>query len=163
MRRSLLRRLRDWDESGITLLELLISISLGAILVGALTVALITSLRTIGATGVRYTESHDAQLATTYFASDASSTSSSGLSTTNTVTCADPSDHAAASTIASFEWSDANANSITSDWLIEGTRLIRRYCHNSRLQSSLTMGRDIARRSPRPRPPQEPIPTGQRP
>jgi prepilin-type N-terminal cleavage/methylation domain-containing protein len=68
----ILRRIRR-DESGLTLIELLLAIVLLSIIIVPLAGALISFFRNTNATTNRLTESHDEQIAAAYFAQDVQS------------------------------------------------------------------------------------------
>jgi prepilin-type N-terminal cleavage/methylation domain-containing protein len=58
------------DESGFTLVELMVSMVIVTLLIGAIGSALIVSLRTTDVTNKRMSESHDVQIISTYLAND---------------------------------------------------------------------------------------------
>jgi len=58
------------DERGVTLIELLVAVTLLAIIIAPLTNAFIVFLRNTDATNERLAASHDAQIAAAYFAQD---------------------------------------------------------------------------------------------
>jgi len=61
---------RSRDDSGFTLVELLISIVILGIIAGPLAGVVLSYLKNTGATSARMSESHDAQMAAAYFAQD---------------------------------------------------------------------------------------------
>lgn len=61
------------DDRGVTLIELLVAVTLLAIVIAPLTNAMITYLRNTEATNDRLAASHDAQIAAAYFAQDVES------------------------------------------------------------------------------------------
>jgi prepilin-type N-terminal cleavage/methylation domain-containing protein len=66
-------RLPERDDRGVTLVELLVTVTLLVIIIVPLTNAMITYLRNTKATNDRLAVSHDAQIATAYFAQDVQS------------------------------------------------------------------------------------------
>jgi prepilin-type N-terminal cleavage/methylation domain-containing protein len=63
------------DDEGFTLVEILISMSILAILIAAVGGAMIISLRTSDVTNARFAQSHDVQIASAYVANDVQSAS----------------------------------------------------------------------------------------
>lgn len=72
--RSRRRALRPGDDRGVTLIELVVTIVILAIVIGPLTAAVIIYLRNTDATADRMAESHDAQIAAAYFEYDVQNT-----------------------------------------------------------------------------------------
>jgi prepilin-type N-terminal cleavage/methylation domain-containing protein len=64
------------DESGFTLVELVIGIAITGLLISAISSALFVALRTTEVTNKRMAESHDVQIASAYLANDVQSASS---------------------------------------------------------------------------------------
>jgi prepilin-type N-terminal cleavage/methylation domain-containing protein len=64
------------DESGFTLVELIIGVAIVGLLMTAIASALIVSLRTTGVTNSRLAESHDVQISSSYLANDMQSSAS---------------------------------------------------------------------------------------
>jgi prepilin-type N-terminal cleavage/methylation domain-containing protein len=62
------------DDRGMTLIEVLLAVTLMAIIIGALANAMILFSRNTDATTSRLTESHDVQIAAAYFAQDVEAT-----------------------------------------------------------------------------------------
>lgn len=107
------------DESGFTLVELLVASTAVAILMAALGAALVIGLRTTDDTNQRLRESHDAQMAASWFVPDVHS---AGAVTVSQPTCA------ASSPVATFEWTDQGAAS-RATYVLEtagGERRLRR-------------------------------------
>jgi prepilin-type N-terminal cleavage/methylation domain-containing protein len=69
-------------DDGFTLVEVLISIAILGILVGAISSALFVALRTTGSADVRLTESNDELFAATYFSDDVQGAKSVAIATT---------------------------------------------------------------------------------
>lgn len=61
------------DEKGVTLIELLVAVTILAVIIAPLTNAMITYMRNTKATNDRLAASHDAQIAAAYFAQDVQS------------------------------------------------------------------------------------------
>lgn len=79
---TMIRFPRLRDEDGFTLIEMLVGMVILVIIMGSIGGALIVGLKTTDQTTVRFSESHDAQIAAAYLANDVQS----ALSITNT-TC----------------------------------------------------------------------------
>jgi prepilin-type N-terminal cleavage/methylation domain-containing protein len=94
--RHLINRLRD-DSSGFTLIELLMASVISAVITAVIAAALIVSLKTIGGTQGRLSDSHDAQIGQSYFTTDAQSADLVDTSATDT-TCG------GASPLLRFRW-----------------------------------------------------------
>jgi prepilin-type N-terminal cleavage/methylation domain-containing protein len=69
---TLVRRIED-DDAGFTLIELIITIFMLGVVIAPLTAIVILQLKNTDTTSARMSESHDAQLATSYFAQDVQS------------------------------------------------------------------------------------------
>jgi prepilin-type N-terminal cleavage/methylation domain-containing protein len=67
------RRSGSRDDAGFTLVELLVTIVVLGIIIAPLSAVILTYLKNTDATTARMSESHDAQLATSYFAQDVQS------------------------------------------------------------------------------------------
>jgi prepilin-type N-terminal cleavage/methylation domain-containing protein len=78
---SRMRRLAD-DDGGFTLIELIITIFMLGVVVAPLTAIVILQLKNTDATSARMSESHDAQLAASYFGQDVQAVGVRGAYTT---------------------------------------------------------------------------------
>jgi len=78
---------RDRTEAAFTLIELVVAVSLLTVVMGALAGVYIILLRLAPAPGSAYSESHDAQVASTFWPTDVQS--AEDVSTTDT-SCSDP-------------------------------------------------------------------------
>src|SRR5947209_6522111 len=91
-------------EAGFTLIEVLIALSLTAVIVGALAEALIVGVRTSDGTSQRLALSHDAEISARWFASDASS------SDTVTTAASSCSDGVSSTPVVQFQWTEHTPN-----------------------------------------------------
>lgn len=123
--------MRRGDE-GFTLVELLVAIVLLGIVAGAITSALIVGLRTTDGTNERLTESHNAQMASTFFAHDVASAGHVSLTDT---ACS-----GGATVVVRFAWSEYTTAAGTAvpkvaSYVVEqdaaGKRLVRRLCEGA--------------------------------
>ena len=139
LRRWMQNRLSQ-DESGFTLVELLMAIVISGIIVGGLASAFLVGVKTTSAATTRLDESHDAQLASAYFVADASSAASFSQTAPAAGSCA-----AGLSNVVSFQWTDSGvAKSVY--YVITGSpsQLVRRYCQNDVLSSDVTLVKNLA-------------------
>jgi type II secretory pathway pseudopilin PulG len=126
-------RLPKRDERGFTIVELLIAITIEAVLVAALGTALITTLK--GGTSVDQSldRSSDARIAAFYIVSDAKNSSGPEVSlATSTCTDAHPPVTGTATPIVEFESTSTSSAGVDTahvvDYLLVGTSLLRREC-----------------------------------
>ena len=113
------------NDAGFTLVELTISILIISVVVPAIGGALIFGLKTFGTTSQRLGESHDLQLAASYFASDVQSAKAVSLT-------ADPSCPVSGSVVVTFTWTDATLGSevvtYETQTVAGGRQLVRHLC-----------------------------------
>ena len=151
-----MRRLRQTlpslrsDDGGFTLVELIITIFVLGVVVAPVSAILIFNLRNSGATVARMNESHDAQLAASYFAEDVQAVGVRGaytsttqpsflqsIETTVTATGGLYPCGTAGEAVVRFAWddfSDATPTSRTQKrvaYVVDGTELHRIECANS--------------------------------
>jgi prepilin-type N-terminal cleavage/methylation domain-containing protein len=119
---------RPADE-GFTLVELMVAVAILGIVMGAITAATIVGLRTTDETSTRLSESHNAQMASTFFAHDVASASDVSLTDT---ACS-----GGATVVVRFAWSEYTTAAGTSvpkvaSYVVEHDaaekRLVRRLC-----------------------------------
>jgi prepilin-type N-terminal cleavage/methylation domain-containing protein len=128
------------NDAGFTLVELLVSIVIEAIIVGALGMAFVGILKGSASVNQSLSRSGDARIAAAYLISDARNSSGPEVSLT-TSTCADPSPPVAgASLIVQFAYKTTAALSGTTvpdvvDYLLASNKLTRRECKNAALVS----------------------------
>src|SRR4051794_40549540 len=147
MMRSL-GRLRE-DISGFTLIELLMASVISAVITAVIAAALIVSMKTIGGTQGRLSDSHDAQIGQDYFTTDAQSADVVDSSASDT-TCG------GASPLLRFRWTSRASNPPTDYELVSyrlltvGTehQLIRQTCSGTSFtgltpNQTLVLGHDI--------------------
>jgi prepilin-type N-terminal cleavage/methylation domain-containing protein len=130
---------------GFTLTELLVVLTISSIIMAAISSAFIVGARTEADAYTRLQESHDGQLATAYFVSDA--TSARYFSKTLTPPGSDCPDFGA-DDVALFEWMDvATTPPIKKDafYGVAGspTQLIRRYCEADVVQTEVILARNL--------------------
>lgn len=75
------RKPRREPDSGFTLVELLVSVSITGVIALVIAACIIVGLKTTNATATRLAESHDAQILSTYLVADVQSVSETGYST----------------------------------------------------------------------------------
>lgn len=150
------RHLRGARDSGLTLVELIIAMTLTLILSGVLVSAIITSLRVASATSDNLKSSVDIRLVSSYLARDAQGaggtdpntvqkSAKSGVSNT-------PGDwggceRAGATMVVRFSWVDhvdiRTQHDITVTWSISGSDLYRQYCEDGVVKYNLRLGRTL--------------------
>ena len=128
---SRVRRVRWRDDSGVTLVEMLIVITVVSIITVPLTAAVIITLRTTGAASLRLTQSHDRQLLEVYFPRDVASATSTPQVDVNG-TCAGKTSKVV------LKWTGVPAVSgvpattvqqnYEADYVVEGANLVRYLC-----------------------------------
>ncbi len=138
------------DESGLTLVELVVTCIVQSMIVGAIATSFFLFVHAQDSTKKRLGKSHDAQLAATHFATDAQAVSGPEVSLNDTTSCADPSPPVTGSLspVARFTWSvTAGAGTTTSDtinYVRTGGSLMRRYCRAGTLVDDIIVGSNIA-------------------
>lgn len=123
LRRAVAARLHS--EDGLSLSEMLVTITISSVVVGAIAAAFIVGTRTSVSANTRLRESHDAQMLNTYFSPDAHNASS--FAATGMTGCAvNPGE----STVAQFGWTDGAAEKRVFYLRPSATspELVRRYC-----------------------------------
>ena len=95
---------RTQRDSGFTLIELAVAVSILGVVMGALVGVFVALLRLAPTTGSSFSESHDAQLAASYWVTDVQSADSVS---TGSRTC--PASPAGTTPVVSFQWSSAGA------------------------------------------------------
>jgi prepilin-type N-terminal cleavage/methylation domain-containing protein len=126
------------DDRGFTLVELLVAIVILGVVVAAISASIIVGLKTTDRTSQRLAESHDAQMVSSFFATDVESATDVSLTDT---ACSGGS-----TVVVRFSWTESDSPSTTVDhvasYVIEqdpaGTpgaekRLVRRSCLGSGL------------------------------
>ncbi len=126
-----MRRFHD-DEGGFTLPELIMSIALLMIIAAPLMLSFVTSVRYIGKTDEKFTDTRGGLLTATYFPSDVASA--------DTITLNDPAPCGGTGTgltpVVSFNWSDTSVPATYEvSWILDSSnatnkRLLRKYCVN---------------------------------
>jgi prepilin-type N-terminal cleavage/methylation domain-containing protein len=113
------------NDDGFTLVELTISILIMSVVVVVIGGALIFGLKTFGSTSQRLSESHDLQLAASYFAPDVASAKTVSLT-------ADPSCPVSGSVVVTLQWTDPTAGnevvSYVAQTITGGKQLVRHLC-----------------------------------
>ena len=162
---SILQRLRcrpRHDDTGITLVEVIIGMVILVGITGATVTALLVSLNAQSSTHQRVAESNDAQFISGYLVRDGQAAGGSrpefgtvdptlGVSLTDPAECADSS----ADLLVRFKWKDRAVVPGTPPTSVFTTRvanyyfvpatneLVRRVCENGTLQSTVVLGRNI--------------------
>jgi prepilin-type N-terminal cleavage/methylation domain-containing protein len=113
-------------EDGFTLIELLVAIVILGAIVGAIGTSIVVGLRTTDTTTQRLSESHDAQMATSWFGSDVQS---AGDVTLNAVDAC-----SGGTALVALSWTDAGIAKVAS-YFVRTTsaekQLVRAYCAGS--------------------------------
>ena len=145
------------DDSGFTLVELMVAIVVGMIILGAIGFGLTTFAQASTPTTRRVLKSRDANLAATFIVKDAVNTSGSGISTSDTTTCPDATytsgkmaTPTSLTAVVRFTWtvttSALAAQTDNVNYVLaldkDGTShtLLRRYCVNGSLISDTYVG-----------------------
>jgi prepilin-type N-terminal cleavage/methylation domain-containing protein len=115
-------------EEGFTLVELILTIVIGSIVMGAISASIVVGLRTSDTTQTRLSESHDAQMTAAYFVGDVHS---SDYITLADIGCV----QAGESRVVTLEWYDGTyvrtaAYFVHTDAGSGERRLSRRMCSN---------------------------------
>jgi prepilin-type N-terminal cleavage/methylation domain-containing protein len=159
-----LRRVAD-DDSGFTLIELIITIFMLGIVVAPLTAIVILQLKNSNTTSARMSESHDAQLANSYFAQDVQAVGVRGPYTTTAEPALIESIETNAppgggyyqcgpagtpNAVVRLAWDDYEGAADTTRvqkrvaYVVEGSELHRLECHGSAaVVSDLTIAHDL--------------------
>jgi Tfp pilus assembly protein PilV len=138
------------DEAGFTLVEVLVTIVVQTMIVGALAGAFVVFVRAHDSSKQRFQKSHDAQMAATYFVTDAQAASGPEVSLSDTMSCPDPSPPVSGTLtpVARFTWSVSAAAGTTTtstiNYVKAGTALMRRYCRGGTLIDDTVVGSNIA-------------------
>ncbi len=138
------------DESGFTLVELLVTCVVQSMIVAAIASSFFLFAKAQDSTKKRLLKTTDAQLAATYFITDAQAVSGPEVSLSDTTSCADPSPPVTGtlSPVARFTWSvTAGAGTTTTDtinYVRTGSSLMRRYCQAGTLVDDTIVGSNIA-------------------
>lgn len=118
--------MRARREEGFTLVELMVAVTILAIITGVIAAAMMVSFRTTDEANDRLARAHDVQISTSAFASDVQS-ADTVLIGAGTPACGAAAD-------LSFVWTDPNAAPApvvnVASYRIEGTRLLRTYCRS---------------------------------
>jgi prepilin-type N-terminal cleavage/methylation domain-containing protein len=92
------------DESGFTLVELLVAMAILGIIIPAIGAALISIIHNTNATNQRFAESHDAQITAAYFANDVQSVAVTGTVTPGSASYDTACDRAGDTSLIEFKW-----------------------------------------------------------
>jgi prepilin-type N-terminal cleavage/methylation domain-containing protein len=124
------------DERGFTLVELMMAIALLMIITAPLMLAFATSIRYIGKTDQKFTDTRGGLLSAAYFSSDVANANIITLN--DAVPCGGAG--AGLTAVVSFNWSDPSAGvgaatNNESSWVVDASnasnvRLLRKYCAN---------------------------------
>lgn len=118
--------LRSRTESGLTLIELMVAITISTMIVGVLASASIIFMRHSFDSDRAYDDQNSVQLLTSVFVADAQSATS--VVTNDNAPCG-----AAGPALVTFSWADAGTT-IAASWFVENTAgrlaLVRRRCTN---------------------------------
>jgi type II secretory pathway pseudopilin PulG len=112
-------------ESGFTLIELILTMSMLTIIVGAIAATVIVGLRDATGVDTRLSESHDAQRASEYFVNDAQSAAGVTLNTNDS--CAD-----LTPPLVTFTWADSGVANVAT-YEVKAGALHRRFCQGGAL------------------------------
>jgi Tfp pilus assembly protein FimT len=150
------RTRRGSDETGVTLVELLVAIVVTAVILAALTTAFFVTSHNESSVQERLTKSHDAQLAASYIVADAQNTSGTDVSLVDTATCSDanPPVSGPLTPLVRLNWTDTSSLSSvqkTANYVLTpnplpqtGNTIMRRYCENRALVSDQIVGHSVA-------------------
>lgn len=149
--KELVRKIRGrltQNESGFTLPELLMTVVISSIIVGALASGFLVSTHAATASKQRLDRSHDAQQASTYFLSDAQNADYFSATTVKAPAMGSCPDFGA-SNVAVFEWTDAG---IRKNALYGTTgspaALVRRYCEAGVKQNDVSLVKNVGSPAP---------------
>lgn len=125
------------DESGITLVELLVSVVILSMITGALGMAFVTGIKAWGPTSSRVLESNDAQVIASYLVRDAQSAGGTNVQTlkregnlgvfSNASSCTGP----AGDVVVQFAWQDRpSTDRIVANYFLDSAtdELVRKTC-----------------------------------
>jgi prepilin-type N-terminal cleavage/methylation domain-containing protein len=149
----------DTSEEGFTLTELLVVIAVTSIITTVLASSFIIGIGTARSANTRLQESHDAQLASTYFGADVASATQ--VSTTESPRCSNGTDgtdgtdgtrgtdRTKPTTVALFEWTDPGAPKVGRAayyYVLTGPplELRRRYCEGTELMSDVSISKNLS-------------------
>lgn len=130
------------DDAGVTLIELLITITILGVIIGALGGGLIVAFRFTGETKNRLATSHDAQITAAYFAADMASAETVGTG----LSCGSE-----GTPVMSMEWTDPGSDASDTDDDVEitvsyvvvqesgETQVVRRLCEDGVEDSTAIM------------------------
>jgi len=122
------------NERGFTVIELIVSITILAVIGAALTESIIIGLRTTDNTSTNLGASSDAGLLASYFGSDAQSSSS----TTG------PACGSGGVTVVNLSWTDPrSADAYVISYSVDGGDLVRRVCLNGNAAVAQHLVRDV--------------------
>jgi type II secretory pathway pseudopilin PulG len=151
------RTRRRSDETGVTLVELLVAIVVTAVILAALTTAFFVTSHNESSVQERLTKSHDAQLAASYIVADAQNTSGAEVSVVDTATCSDPNPPVSGpvTPLARLNWTDVSSAGPsvpkTANYVLTpnpapqtGNTIMRRYCEGGVLKSDQIVGHSVA-------------------
>jgi large repetitive protein len=147
---------RSQSEDGVTLIELLISIVIMSMIMGAIAASFVTAFSSEGPTAQRTRQSNDAQLIAGFLVRDAQSAggtnpttgtidNSIGVSKSDAASCSP-----GATLLLRFSWIDqvAGAPSVTrvANYYFDSAakQIVRKTCTNGSATSTVTLGREIA-------------------
>ncbi len=155
----LFRRLRvaTNDQSGFTLVELVITLVLMTLVTGAVSSAFVTAINSSETANQRVRESNDAQIIAAYLTRDAQAAGgtnpstgtgdpSLGVSLTDDAGCTNPT----GVLVIRFRWLDRSAPTTSTtrvaDYYYDSSakQLVRRTCHDGALEAVLTLGSWVA-------------------
>jgi Tfp pilus assembly protein PilV len=137
-------------EEGFTLVEVLVTVVVQALIVGMLAGAFIVFARTNDSSKQRFQKSHDAQMAAAYFVTDAQAASGPEVSLSDTTSCPDPNPPVSGTLtpVVRLTWSVSAAAGTTStstiNYVKTGNTLMRRYCRGTTLIDDTIVGSKIA-------------------
>jgi type II secretory pathway pseudopilin PulG len=138
------------DESGFTLVELIVTLVLEMIIFGALASAFVLALNGGSAVNESLQKSSDARFAASYIASDARNSSGPEISLSDSTSCADanPPVPGPQTAVARFNWNAPNlAGSTTaniSNYVLVSGSLMRRHCEAGTLVGDSVLATSIA-------------------
>lgn len=142
-----MRKSREVD--GFTLVELLIASAIGLIITGVVSSAIVVGLKNADAAGQRLFNSHDAQIAQSYFTTDATSSDLVDVSASDTTCAGDSGD----TLLVRFRWTARPANPVDAltyevaayrTRVADGERqLIRHFCASTSSFAATTRDSEV--------------------